>query len=106
MGPVTLESEQEEPASVPAKKTKSRANASVRSAPKTPEEIAQIWQNWATKNSDFSANPYRMSSTFAVEDVLEHPTFGKGFVSEVASPKKIHVIFESGVKKLVHRLQV
>ena len=100
-----VQAEPEEEAPRRAKKTKSKNKKSAKSAPKTAEEIAATWQNWATKNGDLATNPYRLSSTFEVGEAMKHPTFGKGFVSEVTSPKKIDVIFEVGMKKLVHNLQ-
>jgi hypothetical protein len=37
-----------------------------------------------------------------VDDVVDHPTFGRGFVSAVRDGGKIEVTFRSDVKLLVH----
>lgn len=47
------------------------------------------------------AVPYSAKRTFTVDDVLDHPTFGRGFVTAVRSDK-VEVTFRSDVKVLVH----
>jgi hypothetical protein len=44
---------------------------------------------------------YSPKSTFAVDETLSHPTFGRGFVSAVRADK-IDVTFSAGVKTLIH----
>jgi hypothetical protein len=48
------------------------------------------------------ALPYSARRRYAVDDVLDHPTFGRGFVSSVRDGGKIEVTFRSDVKVLVH----
>ena len=48
-----------------------------------------------------SAKPYSVNETFTAEQVIDHPTFGRGWVSTVR-PDKIDVTFKSFVKTLVH----
>lgn len=45
---------------------------------------------------------YAPTVTFAAGDVVDHATFGRGFVSEVKDPGKVEVTFRTGVKTLVH----
>lgn len=47
------------------------------------------------------AQPYSPKRTYAVDDVVDHPIFGRGFVSAVRDPTKIEVTFRSDVKILV-----
>ena len=47
------------------------------------------------------AVPYSVKRTFAVDDVLDHPTFGRGFVTGVRADK-VEVTFRGDVKVLVH----
>jgi hypothetical protein len=49
-----------------------------------------------------AAQPYSPKSTYAVNDVVDHPTFGRGFVSALRDAGKIEVTFRSDVKVLVH----
>jgi hypothetical protein len=54
------------------------------------------------KRSGAAAQPYSPKRTFAVDDVLDHPIFGRGFVSALRDGGKIEVTFRSDVKLLVH----
>ena len=47
------------------------------------------------------AVPYSVKRTFAVDDVVDHPTFGRGFVTEVRTGK-VQVTFRGDVKVLIH----
>ncbi len=46
--------------------------------------------------------PYSSKRTYAVHDVVDHPTFGRGFVSALRDGSKIEVTFRTDVKLLVH----
>lgn len=45
---------------------------------------------------------YSPKVTFAVDQVIEHPAFGLGFVTAVLGGGKVQVAFRSDVKVLVH----
>lgn len=45
-----------------------------------------------------SIRDYSMKDTFKVNDVINHPLFGIGFVEKVASDKSIFVLFRDTVK--------
>jgi hypothetical protein len=49
-----------------------------------------------------SATRYSPKATYRVDQVIEHPTFGLGFVSAVRDATKVEVTFRSDVKVLVH----
>jgi hypothetical protein len=49
-----------------------------------------------------AAQPYSAKRTYRVDDVVDHPLFGRGFVSVVRDGGKIDVTFRSDVKVLVH----
>jgi hypothetical protein len=48
-----------------------------------------------------SATRYSPKSTYKVDQVIEHPTFGMGFVSAIRDAQKIEVTFKTDVKVLV-----
>jgi len=48
------------------------------------------------------AQRYSPRSTYLVDQVIEHPTFGMGWVSAIRDAGKIEVTFRSDVKVLVH----
>jgi hypothetical protein len=47
-----------------------------------------------------AARPYSASATYAVGDVVQHPTLGAGVVRALA-PKRVTIVFEAGTKILV-----
>lgn len=47
------------------------------------------------------SKPYSTKTRFLLDEVISHPSFGLGFVSEVKDDK-IEVTFRSGMKLLVH----
>jgi hypothetical protein len=49
-----------------------------------------------------AAQPYSPKKTFLVDDVIDHPMFGRGFVSAVRDGGKVEITFRSDVKVLVH----
>jgi hypothetical protein len=49
-----------------------------------------------------AARAYSPKVTFAVNDVVDHPLFGRGFVSAVRDGGKVEITFRSDVKLLVH----
>jgi hypothetical protein len=49
-----------------------------------------------------AAAPYSPKRAYADGDVIDHPLFGRGFVSAVRDASKIEVTFRSDVKILVH----
>jgi chemotaxis protein histidine kinase CheA len=57
----------------------------------------------AMEQVDTSASlPYSPRECYIEGQVLEHPTFGVGYVSEVLSDTKLEAIFEDGNRLLVH----
>lgn len=49
-----------------------------------------------------AAAPYSPRRTYVSDDVVDHPIFGRGFVSAVRDGGKIEVTFRSDVKVLIH----
>jgi hypothetical protein len=49
-----------------------------------------------------SAQPYSPKKRFAVDDVIDHGVFGRGFVSGLRDGDKVEITFRGDVKILVH----
>jgi len=49
-----------------------------------------------------AARRYSPRTRYQLDDVVEHPTFGLGWVSAVRDAGKVEVTFRSDVKVLVH----
>jgi len=75
------------------KKTKSRAKS------RKPDPAA-IFEQLAGKFQDKDPVPYTMQGSYKADDVIDHKTFGKGFVTEV-SYQKMDVTFVDGPRILV-----
>jgi DNA-directed RNA polymerase subunit M/transcription elongation factor TFIIS len=75
------------------KKTKSRAKS------RKPDPAA-IFEQLAGKFQDKDPVPYTMQGSYKADDVIDHKTFGKGFVTEV-SYQKMEVTFVDGPRILV-----
>jgi hypothetical protein len=45
---------------------------------------------------------YDPSSRFEVGEVLRHPSFGKGLVTQILAPQKMEAVFPGGPKLLMH----
>lgn len=48
------------------------------------------------------ARPYSPKATFRLDEVVDHPLFGRGFVSALRDGGKVEITFRSDVKILVH----
>ena len=72
-------------------------------APRPPRERpATLSFDAVLREKDLAAaQPYSPRATYRVDQVIEHPTFGLGFVSAIRDATKIEVTFRSEVKVLV-----
>ena len=68
---------------------------------KSQVNLANEWQAVMEKTSTVPRSPYQVKAKFSKDAVIDHPHFGHGLVMAV-TPLKIDVLFESGIKSLVH----
>ncbi|MCB9520318.1 MAG: hypothetical protein H6698_01165 [Myxococcales bacterium] len=66
-----------------------------------PKIAAEVWKKLHDQHKDEPTRPYAITERFASDELLQHKTFGLGFVIAVPADSKIEVLFESGVRKLV-----
>ncbi len=81
----------------PDKPKKPRAKAKA-----TKKESAESIWNTAMAGASEPAKAYAMTAEFAMGDLVDHPTFGKGVVEELIDHNKIKMVFETGEKILIH----
>lgn len=62
---------------------------------------ADEFQALTTNRSAEKGTPFSIKTKFEMDQKIEHPTFGTGYVKAVQSDR-IEVIFESEVKTLMH----
>jgi hypothetical protein len=70
-------------------------------APRASKSAVSFDALLATRKTD-AAVPYSPKRAYGLDDVIDHPLFGRGFVSAVRDAAKIEVTFRSDVKVLVH----
>jgi hypothetical protein len=66
------------------------------SAPKPPK-----WKDAVGDKPDNAFAAYASASSYEKDALIAHSKFGKGIVVEVDG-NKIHILFEEGVRKLLH----
>ena len=64
----------------------------------------KVWVSLNEQAESTLAKAYSLHGEFVLNDSIEHPKFGLGFVLEEISSTKIAVLFEDGLKKLVFNL--
>lgn len=69
-------------------------------APRPKEEVEGFDTLLAARHG--APTPYSPKRLFSVDDVVDHPIFGRGFVSALRDGGKIEVTFRADVKLLVH----
>ena len=64
-----------------------------------------VTQAWASEVNQARGpvKPYSTTAIFTENDLIVHPTFGKGVVKKILESKKIEVIFQTDFKILVHQ---
>jgi hypothetical protein len=81
------------------------SSSTPRTGPRTErssrERIVAGFEEMLASKKLAGAQPYSPKHTYAVDDVVDHPIFGRGFVSAIRDPSKIEVTFRSDVKILV-----
>lgn len=85
-------------------KKKKAVTAARAKAKKAASKSKDPESSWAELNEKIGANgasKYNFKSKFVVKTAISHATFGIGFVLQ-AFENKIDVVFEEGVKSLVH----
>jgi hypothetical protein len=78
-----------------------RAGASAERAPKAKPAVVAFDEILAARDGS-RAQAYSPKRTYAVDDVVDHPIFGRGFVSAVRDAGKVEITFRSDVKILIH----
>jgi hypothetical protein len=88
---------------LPRDRAASRAGAGAsRERPARERPAAVSFEELLAARKAHAAQPYSPKKRFAVDDVVDHPVFGRGFVSAVRDGDKVEVTFRSDVKILVH----
>ena len=88
----------------PPKKEKEKKSVSEKRVLKKAKENEEKWLELISDKSEEDAKPYTISGVYEVGDLIEHPKFGKGYVSDIIGNKMV-VTFKDGDRKLVFNIQ-
>jgi len=92
-------------ASGPRATRPTKAAGSTPRAKRMGKAEAELLSQWETRVSGKSAadfTRYSVKQTFQVDQLLQHASFGQGYVAAVLQDKKITVVFRDGEKVLAH----
>jgi hypothetical protein len=83
-----------------AKKATSKTGIKRTPKSRTPDHAA-IWEDLKGQIGTDKPVPYSMKSKFELANVIQHPKFGIGFVTN-ATNDRVDVAFQDGTRALVH----
>ena len=72
------------------------------STPRVGKSAANKYQSALKASSAAVAKTYSQKSKYEAGDILDHLTLGRGVTTAVKDGAKIEVLFESGLKLLIH----
>jgi len=87
-----------------AKKTGTKkAGTSKVAAAATPAALYKRWEELVGKRAGTTAQRYKVTAGYGADDVIEHTTFGLGFVTEELGWNRIKVLFQDAERTLLAR---
>jgi hypothetical protein len=60
------------------------------------------WEEFFAKHGEKDAKPYEFRECYRENQIVLHPKFGKGFISEIVSESKVEITFADSRRILVH----
>jgi len=60
------------------------------------------WEEFFAKHGEKEAKPYEFRECYRENQIVSHPKFGKGFISEIVSESKVEITFADARRILVH----
>lgn len=66
-----------------------------------PKEVEKTWAEATENQPDEAFLPYAMTSRYTKGQLVTHPKFGKGVITDV-EPVRVEILFQDGKKKLGH----
>lgn len=66
------------------------------------EKENEEWRSALASRDLGTAKPYAMSSSYTIDDIVDHSKFGIGVVTNVINSQKMEILFEDGYKLMVY----
>ena len=60
------------------------------------------WEEFFAKHGEKDAKPYEFRESYRENQIVFHPKFGRGFISEIVSESKVEITFADARRILVH----
>jgi hypothetical protein len=86
----------------PGETTRKPRVAKAGEAPRVAKPRANKYQTLLNSKDAALTRRYSPSEKYALGEVMEHPSFGVGVVTAIKDGTKIEILFEGGMKLLVH----
>ena len=64
------------------------------------EDVQKAWKALNEQVDTAKSRKYTLKEDFDTNEVIQHKSFGVGFVNQKLSPTKIEVVFEDGMRRL------
>ena len=90
------------PGTAAARAAGSRAAGPRSDRPARERPVVVAFDELLAAHDTSAAQPYSPKKRFARGDVVDHPVFGRGFVSALKDGDKVEITFRGDVKVLIH----
>jgi hypothetical protein len=70
-----------------------------------PVDMERWQSNRNQMGPDTEVMKYRMSERYGKGDVIDHDTFGLGFVEKIISENRLDILFEDGVRRMAMNMK-
>ncbi|MBI2605166.1 MAG: hypothetical protein HYW49_03695 [Deltaproteobacteria bacterium] len=80
------------------------------SRPRAPREEREVktvsvfveWERMMNEHKAAARVPYTVQAALKLNDIIQHPAFGEGYVMKLHHPNKAEVLFRDDIKMLLH----
>ncbi len=73
------------------------------SRPKVSASLEDVYDRRIKELAHQNAKPYKLDGVFEVNDLVDHPTFGRGIVTKVIFPDRLELMFRDATKVLANK---
>ncbi len=75
-----------------------------RRRPKAASAVEEEWRERVGEKSASDLVPYAMDAVFRTGDLIDHPSFGVGWVRKAVPPNTVEVLFKDSIRRLRCRM--
>lgn len=75
-------------------------SGAVRRRPAPVSAVEEEWQQRVEEGNAADIRPYTMDTSLRAGDLIDHPSFGLGWVRRTLSPNTVEVLFRDAIRRL------